>query len=308
MPAIEVQGDAHWRDLRAQHVGSSEIAALFDVHPWTTRFTLWHVKAGLVPERDRNESRMEVGKAIEPAIASLVGAQLLCDVLPVREYHTHPTVKGLGATLDYMIVDPERGPGIVECKNVDWFEFRRTWGEQPPPYYGLQVQQQYACTQWRWGMLAALVGGNDLRLFRIEPKPRVIAEIERRGADFWQSVRDRRAPEPTGTSEEADVLAELLPNVRKDRVIELVDQDLVQACADWLWGVAQMRTGEAMKTAAQVRILNAMEDAGVALLPGHRAKLSRYPHHASGKIVNKLTIAEADTGLAVPPAEALVFA
>lgn len=302
MSAIVVEDEEHWRELRRRSVGSSEVAALFGVSPWVTHFMLWHEKAGTVPvQRDDTDERMEVGRVLEPAIAKLVALRLERNVKSVRGlYHQHDDVRGMGASVDYVIDDPERGPGLVEIKNVDWFQFADTWRTRPPAMYGLQVQHQFACTGWQWGMIAALVGGNDLKLFEQAPKPRIIKQIEARVGDFWRSIDSHTPPDPTGIQDEAHILGELAPELEKAKLIRLDEPELAQAAQDCIWAASEARTAEAVLRAAQIKLINAMGDAEIALLPGAKAKLSRY-RHAAGKVVSKLTVTKAETGVLLKP-------
>ena len=55
-----------WHAARAKGLGGSEIAAVLGLSKWASRYSLWHEKKGLMPERVQNKV-MTVGKYVEPA-------------------------------------------------------------------------------------------------------------------------------------------------------------------------------------------------------------------------------------------------
>src|ERR1700761_6912731 len=71
MTSITINSPEHWHELRAQHVGCSEIAALFGEHQHLTPFELWHIKNGTLPAPYLGDNdRVFWGTTLEPAIAA----------------------------------------------------------------------------------------------------------------------------------------------------------------------------------------------------------------------------------------------
>ena len=70
-----------------------------------------------------------------------------------------------GAAPDREIGD--RGGGVLEIKTVDWL-VRARLGREPPPHILLQLQAQLGVTGREWGAVAALVGGNELRIWEYQ--------------------------------------------------------------------------------------------------------------------------------------------
>ena len=48
MPEVPITSEAEWRELRARHVGGSEVAALYGCSPYLSHWALWQIKAGLL--------------------------------------------------------------------------------------------------------------------------------------------------------------------------------------------------------------------------------------------------------------------
>lgn len=215
-----------WHAIRARHVGSSEIAALFDLadaevpNYMMRRFALWHVKAGNAPPPPVDAVRTGWGLRLEAVIAEAAAAE--CGWMVTKGgYVADPTTPGLGCSLDYVIAsDPdEDGPGALETKAVDWLIHKRSWTDDEPPFHVLlQLQHQLAATGYTWGAVAALVGGNDLRIYRYKARPKLIGEIRRRVTEFWASVAENRPPPVDGSDSATAVLSSLYPEIVNDAV------------------------------------------------------------------------------------------
>lgn len=215
-----------WHAIRARNVGSSEVAALFDLadaevpNYMMRRFALWHVKAGNAPPPEVDAVRTSWGLRLEAVIAEAAGLECGWQITK-GGYVTDPTTPGLGCTLDYVIAsDPdEEGPGALEAKNVDWLIHKRSWTDEEPPFHVLlQLQHQLASTGYTWGAIAVLIGGNDLRIYRYKARPKLISEIRRRVTEFWASIAAGNPPLPDGSDSASEVLASLYPEIVDDAV------------------------------------------------------------------------------------------
>jgi len=227
MTDIQIQSDEHWHELRARNIGGSEVAALFGLSSYLTRFELWHRKAGNLPEVDlSDDERVFWGAVLEPAIAMGVGKKKGWNLRKVHRYMEHPAIEGMGASLDYHIVSPDesRGPGALEIKTADWLIFR-DWEEgEPPMKYELQLQHQLAVTGWSWGAIAVLVGGNDLHIFERSRHDRTIARIESAVRDFWHSIKAGQEPKPDFATDTATIMA-LHQTVDEGRIVDLSEDN-----------------------------------------------------------------------------------
>lgn len=213
---IPYASEAEWRAIRRTHIGSSEAAALFHEQKEyaPSLYQLWQMKAGRIPEPVVEGKRLEWGKKLEAVIASWAEEEFNLSIEP-GPYCEHPTIPGLGCSLDFLITD---GPevqrygtmGILECKNVDWLIHRREWTDNEPPIHILlQHQEQLACTGLAWGMVACLVGGNEPKKYHYEARPGTIAEIEKRATEFWRSIEEDRPPPVDNRKSTSDALKAL---------------------------------------------------------------------------------------------------
>lgn len=214
MIEIPVTSRADWLALRRGNVGASEVAALFGVQPAyaMSHWTLWQVKSGRMPEPEVEGDRPDAGLRFERAAAEWIAEGEGWTIGPIG-YVQHPTVRGMGCSPDFRIIgDGPAGDGLLEVKWADWLIHKRQWGDEPPQHVLLQLQAQLACTGMSWGAVGCIVGGNERRVYRYDRRPAIIAEIERRVAEFWRSIDEGREPEVDGSDSTARALATLYPD------------------------------------------------------------------------------------------------
>lgn len=232
MPTFKVTDEAHWLSLRGQHIGGSDVSALFNrwmtpdgstvvLHayeevpegaiplgscsPYTTAYALWLEKAGKVMPNDfaANE-RVAAGTFLEPALADWAKSKWGWKLRKVKRYDTHPTIEGWGASVDYEV----HGIGMepVEFKNVDGLVFMRDWQTDPddrdvvsvpPLHIILQLQHYIGARGAAAGWITCCIGGNRLVRGRFERHEPTIARIGQAIEAFWRGVRAGIAPNDT---------------------------------------------------------------------------------------------------------------
>src|SRR5438876_1235420 len=103
-----------WHDLRAKHVGGSEVAALFNESPYLTRYQLWNIKAGLIePPNLDDDERVQAGQFLEDGIVSWANKKWNMNFTRAGVYVKHATVEGMGCTPDAIFPSPEHGERIL---------------------------------------------------------------------------------------------------------------------------------------------------------------------------------------------------
>ena len=208
MVAVTVRDQIHWHELRSQHIGGSEVAALFAMSPFTTLWQLWMEKAGKLPPEDLSDNKsIQAGTFLESGIANWAAHRWDMKIEKVTDYFTADDCPGMGASLDFQT----DGGHPVEIK---WSAFGDGWeydGETitcAPDNYVLQVQHQMACTGAEYGWLIALLR-NEPRRMKIPRNDKIIASIKGEIARFWDSVRAGEEP-PVDFEEDAEAVVRLL--------------------------------------------------------------------------------------------------
>lgn len=259
--------------FRAKHVGAAEVAALFDASPWLTRYELYHRKLGTIATPEFNaihdgtpeNERIYCGVKLEPVIIEMACERWGYEPVPTP---AHLSSGGIGGHPDQLVVCPERGPGVLEVKTADWL-VAKGWGDEPPSNYLLQVQTYMGLANVGWGDVIVLVGGNELRRYQYDFRPKLWAEIERRVAAFWRDVRDGNEP-AVDYARDRPVLTEVL-GTPTDEMADLRDNlDAEQEAIDFLAAKARRDEAEADMEVARTRLLERAGAAGTVLLPGHR--------------------------------------
>lgn len=257
-----------WLANRAKYVGASEVAALFGVQAAYAldHFALHHVKAGNAPPPPVDGPRVRWGQRLEVIVSEAVA-----------EEHGYAVSKGrfavaddcprMSASLDFEVdadVDGEfEGPGVLETKAIDWLVHRRSWTDgEPPIHILLQLQHQLGCTGYKWGIVAGLVGGNDLKIYRYAAKPKLIADIKSRVVKFWAAIDAGRAPDVSGSESSSIILRSLYPEPQDDAADMNGSNEWGEAVAQFIEASAAKKTAEKSYDEAKNRV--------VALLGDHK--------------------------------------
>lgn len=259
-------------EFRSSVVGASEVAALFDASPYVTRFELWHRKTGgiVTPDFGGNE-RIEAGIRLEPVIVDWA-----CDKWGYVKQDTPRRLMnqaGIGGHPDQFVACPDRGRGLLEVKTADWL-VAKGWGDEPPLHYQLQAMTYMGLAGFQWADLVILVGGNELRRFQIEFRPKLFDEIKRRVSEFWLSIAEGMAPKPDYTRD-GDTIRELNANPA-NTLIDLRGDNLAAiAAAEYQAGKDLEKQGKARAEAALAELIDKMGENGTALLDGFTFKATR---------------------------------
>lgn len=260
--------------FRATHVGASEVAALFGCNPWLTHFELFHRKRGTIDTPEFNAVREDGVPEDERIFWGVRLEAAIIDAAKERYgYIDRPPAdpplsngKGLGGHPDRRVICPDRGPGIIETKMVDWLA-RKQWGDEPPMQYLVQGNTYAGLDGVAWFDLLVLVGGNHMERFCYDFRPKLYAEAEKRVEQFWEDVRLDRAPKPDFTRD-GDTIAELYADAG-DTLIDLRGDNLAMDAAQ-RWLEADRRTKEAAneREAAKAELLDKLGDNNTGLLDG----------------------------------------
>lgn len=220
--------------IRSQGIGGSEIAAICGLDDRRDAFSVYADKLGLL-QRAAPSKRMRWGKLLERAIVTGYGEETGLSVA----WHDETVVNRSRAwqvstpdafawSSDDLSFNPATRVGGVDAKNVS-FDQMQKWGDAGsnivPDTIALQCQWYCSAEELPWWDVAALFGGNDLRIYRIH-RDRGIEEILLSAAEaFWRDHVLARVPPPIGCSQAAaDYLKKWFPkNVQALRHADAVE-------------------------------------------------------------------------------------
>ena len=218
-----------WLEVRRTGIGSSDAAAAIGLNPYQSQLELWMQKTGkgdLLPVFDPNDdtSPMFWGTMLEPIVAAHYTKRTGNKVRRVNAVLQHPEHPWMLANVDREVVGSSQVQ-LLECKTAG-IHGARLWRDGVPEYVQLQVMHQLAVTGHRAADVAVLIGGQELRIFRIERDEALIARLIEMEHAFWQMVGSKTPPAGDGSDSAEKALRSLYPNSAGDQVDLSDNQEL----------------------------------------------------------------------------------
>jgi putative phage-type endonuclease len=208
-----------WLAVRQTGIGSSDAAAAVGLNPYKSQLELWMEKTGRLVHAaqsdgqangdtgessavsDDDNSPLFWGTVLEPIVAEHYAKRTGFKVRRVNAVLQHPTHAWMLANLDREVVGSDEVQ-VLECKTAG-INGAKLWKNGVPEYVQLQVMHQLAVTGQQAADVAVLVGGHELRIFRLERDEALIARLIQLEAEFWRHVTEDTPP-PADASDSAD--------------------------------------------------------------------------------------------------------
>jgi predicted phage-related endonuclease len=295
---IPISDREQWLKLREADVTASVVGAILGVSPYTTYWGLWMLKAGRMPPEhvaaepeisaDGNEITLPPaarGHQREHEAISML--KLLRPdwrvSYPLSSYWRDPE-RRLGATPDCLVIDHERGLGVVQVKSVAPHVYAEQWTDAdtreivPPVWVVLQAIQEAMLTGAAWAAVAVhrenYGSRPSVRLIEIPLHAAVWARIIADTADFWASIDAGSEPAPDFKRDAEGIMR--LYSDADDRTVDL-DGERAQRIAAILDQRAKLKARESDGSAAEkdrkvvdAEIIHALGNAERGRLPDGR--------------------------------------
>jgi putative phage-type endonuclease len=280
MGALSVRDQTHWHELRSQHIGASDVAALFDMSPFTTLWQLWMEKSGKLPPEDLSDNKsVQAGTFLESGIANWAAHRWDMKIEKVVDYYTADDCPGMGASLDFQ-TDGGHPVEIKWSAHGDGWEYEGDTITCAPDNYVLQVLHQMACTDAEYGWLIALIR-NEPRRMKVPRSVEIISKIKSHVAKFWDSVRAGEEP-PVDFDKDGDAVVRLLDFVPMSEVTLTTEH--AHLFQTYLENAAIEKEAKAKKDAAKTELLtlsieemkkmNTSQDKAVVKCGDHKLSIS----------------------------------
>ena len=251
MGALSVRDQTHWHELRSQHIGASEVAALFDMSPFTTLWQLWMEKSGKLPPEDLSDNKsVQAGTFLESGIANWAAHRWDMKIEKVVDYYTADDCPGMGASLDFQ-TDGGHPVEIKWSAHGDGWEYEGDTITCAPDNYVLQVLHQMACTDAEYGWLIALIR-NEPRRMKVPRSEEIISKIKSHVAKFWDSVSCGAEP-PVDFDKDGEAVVRLLDFVPMSEVTLTTEH--AHLFQTYLENAAIEKEAKAKKDAAKTELL-----------------------------------------------------
>jgi len=283
MAIIPVRDEAHWHELRAKNIGGSDIAALFGLSPYSSRWQLWMEKSGKMPPEDLSDNKaVQAGKFLESGIANWAAHRWGMTIEKVNHYFTVDSCPGMGASFDYITHDHAPMEIKWSARGYGWNYSGEEILEAPENYL-LQVQHQLACTSSDHAWLVALIDDEPRRM-KVPRNDNIIDAIKHEITTFWQSIADGIEP-PLDYVTDAAALTRLVGELPKSD-ITLDDSDALlfmdYKVAKKNEKLAIQRADEAKakileKVREKLALVNTSQDKAAIKCGDHKMSISKVP-------------------------------
>lgn len=250
--------DDEWLAARRQVVTATDAPAVIGVSPWKSALQVYCDKLGIGGPTAESE-RMAWGRRLEGVIADAYAEETGRRVaMPSERLTRHPAISWMGASIDRVLEDPERGPGVLEIKTT-----AMRIDEELPIHWLVQVSHQMEVARVRWSSIAVLQGGNRLLWRDLEVNDSFTRALVEKEEAFWRCVEGHSPPPPDGSDSAREALRSLY---RKEngQTVELPPES-----AEWARRLAraseEIKKWTAERTEAQNLIVAAMGEASVGV-------------------------------------------
>lgn len=261
--------------VRATGLGSSDIGAVAGLNPWTSPLDVWLVKRGFATVAET--PAMRLGTRMEPVVADLYSEEHLPDgemlALPsqVWEGSVHGTLRHPAhafalaspdrAVIRGALAQPDRVTRLVEIKTASIRQAHH-WGTEHdavPDWYRAQIEWQMEVCGVDVADLAVLLGGAELRVYRIHRDPELAARLLEIGREFWRHVETGTEPPIDGTESWRRYLEDRFPRHRTP--LKLASREATGWARQLAEARATIEAAEAAKAEAENHLRAAIGDA-----------------------------------------------
>jgi len=187
---------------RIHSIGGSDTKDVLSLEPYGCARKLWYKKREYEPEFDTHKPVFDRGHELENIIARKYAKLTGYKVQKKKKALHHPDHKYITANLDRVILGSNKGVGVLECKTMGAFAWRKYQKEGLPDEYITQMQHYLYVTGYRWGAYAILwADGWQFDWFNIERDSELIERIIDAEHVFWRKVEHGEAPERLDASD-----------------------------------------------------------------------------------------------------------
>ena len=252
-------------ERRRSGIGGSDVAKILGFIEDCGPVRLAKQKRGELPEDEIDTVATRFGSFAEPFLRSEFERMTGLVVVDRPTEVTHPEHEWLRGNLDGWVQDTDGALCVLELKTA---AFNRAddplhaWGESGtdviPLGYRCQVTHYLAVTGAPRAYVFVLIGGKELRWFRIDRDERQIAALIERERAFWQHVLDGTDPEPASYE---DVRVRFA-SATAGKVADLTgDAEFAEALRQDIEGARLEKEGAEIRKAARSVILSRAGDA-----------------------------------------------
>lgn len=258
IPRLE-PGSPEW----LRRMSASKIAAVVGLSPYESRYSLWCRMAGLVPQQVQSAA-MSRGHYLEPAIAAWFGDQHPEASVEVTGTFQHATQKWMIASPDRLMVTPDGGVELVQCKSAG---DREQWGEPGtddiPVGYRAQVMWEMLVTGVNRCHVAVITSFLEFRAYVVDFDEAEAEFLRVEALHFLASIRRGERPDLDDHGATYEAVKALSPGIDDVKVDVPAD-----VAVGFLEACELEKTAKAARRLASARLADAMGSAREAYHAG----------------------------------------
>lgn len=175
-------------------VTALDAPAALNLHPHKSSLQLWKEKTGDISrplsctETKTNDETSAAywNMLLEPLIAAVYTKRTGRRLRRVEVFQAHKTIPWMLASVKWKLMDTPR-PELFECLSVSRDDVA-SWSEGVPVHLRWSITHMLAVTGAHAVDIAVLLGGAELRIFRMERDDELIEMLIEKETAFWRSV------------------------------------------------------------------------------------------------------------------------
>lgn len=213
-----------WLRLRREHIGGSDAAAIIGMNDYSSPYSVWADKLGLLPPKEDNEA-MRTGRDLEQYVADRFTEATGKKVRRKNAILINEEIPFAHANVDRLIVGEDAG---LECKTTSVMNLKKFKnGEYPATYYVQCVHYMMVTGAKRW-YLAVLILGKEFKWFCIERDEAEIEALRKAEEEFWELVKKKIQPATDGKKATSDAITQIFIDSNDEKI----DLSLVSAAVE----------------------------------------------------------------------------
>lgn len=258
MEKIRASTDTYKREadhlVRMEGLGGTDASVIVRRNPWKNIIQLWDEKVGntIAPDLSDNE-KIRWGILLEDLICREYTTRTGRKVRNVNRTFRHPEHSFMQGHIDRKIEGENAG---LEAKAVGLRQ-QKFWEDGIPEHYKIQVMHYMAISGYDYFDVVALVGGQELKIHRIERDDEEIKMLIEAESRFWNNHVLTKVPPPPETTAET---ALLYPTSEFEKVVYL-PTDMNDTPAKYMELQAEKNRVEKEIDALKTRLQDKMQDA-----------------------------------------------
>jgi len=243
-----------WQEARNKSIGGSDAAAIVNLNPWKTAYTLWTEKTGkVIPEDISGKESVRLGVELEDYVARRFTERTGKKVRRENAILRNSAYPWAHANVDRMVVGERAG---LECKTTSTLNLKRFKGGEFPSEYYCQCVHYLAITGYDRWYLAVLVLGREFYTYTIERDQSEIDSLMAAEKEFWTMVESGNPPGFTGAESEEKTLETLYGPETDPGMIDLVGMD--SALRRYQEAAAQIKHIKSVQDRAKLELCEAI--------------------------------------------------